>query len=58
MSNYDAFVLNQEGEIVQSKRFVAESDMEALALAKQFVVNGQKLELWEGERNVAEVSDI
>ena len=58
MSHYDAFILNQEGEIVQSKRFVAESDLEALALAKQLVVDGHKLELWEGERNVVELSDV
>ena len=57
MSNYDVFVMSSEGEITSSTRFVADSDLEALKLAKQYVVSGHKLELWEGERNVAELPD-
>jgi hypothetical protein len=54
MSNYDLFVMNAEGEIVSSRRLVADSDIEALTLARQYLVEGHKHEVWEGERSVGE----
>ena len=57
MEHYQTHLFDNDGEIVRSQTIVADTDVEALRDAKRFVVNGYKLEIWEGERKVGSFNE-
>jgi hypothetical protein len=57
MTKYQFYLLDGDGEIVKSDQIEADSDNQALGVAKRHFVEGHTLEIWKDERKIADVTE-
>jgi hypothetical protein len=55
MVEYRAFILGEDEHFVSCRNFICDSDEDATVWAKQ-LVDGNDIELWNGERFVTRLS--